>query len=166
MKRRSFIFKMAGVAAALPWLRMEVAMAHHGEIEKLKLDDAQWQEKLTAQQYEILRRHGTERAFTSPLNDEKRKGTFLCAGCDLELFTSDTKFDSCTGWPSFFNVVEGHVGTSTDYKLVVPRTEFHCARCGGHLGHVFKDGPKPTGLRYCSNGAVLKFVPAGAGEQD
>lgn len=118
-----------------------------------------WKEKLTPQQFHVLRKHGTERAFTSPLNDEKREGEFACAGCGLVLFKSEHKYDSGTGWPSFFDVIEGRIGTSTDFKILYPRTEYHCARCGGHHGHVFKDGPKPTGLRYCNNGVALTFIP-------
>ena len=98
--------------------------------------------------------------FTSPLNDEKRDGQFVCAGCNLALFNSDTKYNSGTGWPSFYAAIEGRIKTKTDYKLVLPRTEYHCARCGGHQGHVFKDGPQPTGLRYCNNGVALNFIPA------
>ncbi len=129
-------------------------------IEKLLLTEAQWKQRLTATEYRILRKAGTERPFTSPLNDEKRAGTYVCSGCDLALFESSTKFDSGTGWPSFFDVIPDHVLTSVDYKLIFPRTEYHCARCEGHHGHVFKDGPRPTGLRYCNNGAVLKFIAA------
>ncbi|MBC7918560.1 MAG: peptide-methionine (R)-S-oxide reductase MsrB [Rhodoferax sp.] len=131
-----------------------------GGIVPLKLSDAEWQKRLTPAQYQVLRQEGTERAGTSPLNNEKRKGTYHCAGCDLALFTSATKYDSGTGWPSFFDFIPGTVQTKTDFKMVFPRKEYHCARCGGHHGHVFDDGPKPTGLRYCNNGVALKFVVA------
>ncbi len=121
--------------------------------------DAQWRTELSPEAYQVLRREGTERAGTSPLNDEKRKGTFVCAGCGTPLFTSDMKFDSGTGWPSFFETLPGVFETKRDFKLIWPRTEYHCATCGGHHGHVFDDGPAPTGLRYCNNGVALKFVP-------
>lgn len=124
------------------------------------LSDAEWRKRLTPAQYDILRGHGTERAGSSPLDHEKRKGTFACAGCDLPLFASETKFDSGTGWPSFYAPIDGAVKTNTDYTFGMVREEVHCRRCGGHLGHVFDDGPKPTGLRYCINGVALKFVPA------
>ena len=127
---------------------------------KVSYSDAEWKRRLTKAQYEILRNEGTERPFTSPLDKEKRKGTFLCAGCGNELYSSATKFDSGTGWPSFWQPLRGAIGTSTDFKLGYPRTEVHCADCGGHLGHVFKDGPKPTRLRYCMNGDAMTFRPA------
>jgi peptide-methionine (R)-S-oxide reductase len=120
--------------------------------------DAEWRAELSPAAYDVLRKEGTERSFTSPLNDEKRKGTFHCAGCDTPLFTTDMKFDSGTGWPSFYTALPGAFETKTDFKILYPRTEYHCATCGGHHGHVFKDGPKPTGLRYCNNGVALKFV--------
>ena len=126
--------------------------------EKLVLDEAEWRKRLDAEQFRILREEGTEPAGSSPLLHEKRKGTFVCAGCDHPLFDSSTKYESGTGWPSFFDHLPGGLETKTDFKLVWPRTEYHCARCGGHHGHVFKDGPKPTGLRYCNNGAALSFV--------
>jgi peptide-methionine (R)-S-oxide reductase len=123
-----------------------------------KTDD-EWQDTLSPSQYQVLREHGTERAGTSPLNTEKRAGTFLCAGCGHPLFASDTKFESGTGWPSFWRPLDQAVGTSEDRSYLMTRTEVHCAHCGGHLGHVFPDGPPPTGLRYCMNGAALKFEP-------
>jgi peptide-methionine (R)-S-oxide reductase len=126
---------------------------------KIELSDDEWRQRLSPEQYRVLRGHGTERAGTSPLDREKRAGTFLCAGCEQELFDSAAKFDSGTGWPSFFQPREGAVGTTTDRKFFMTRTEVHCARCGGHLGHVFDDGPAPTGLRYCMNGVAMKFTP-------
>ena len=120
--------------------------------------DAEWQRLLTPEQYRVLREHGTERAGSSPLDKEHGKGTFLCAGCELALFSSDTKFDSRTGWPSFYAPLDNAVGTTSDRSFFMTRTEVHCRRCGGHLGHVFDDGPQPTGLRYCMNGAALKFA--------
>ena len=124
-----------------------------------KLSDTDWRRRLTADQYRILRAHGTERPGSSPLNKEKRKGIFACAGCDSPLFSSDTKFESGTGWPSFYEPLPRAVATTTDRSFFMTRTEVHCSRCEGHLGHVFDDGPKPTGLRYCMNGVALKFVP-------
>ena len=121
--------------------------------------DEQWKAELTPEQYQVLRKHGTERAGTSPLNNEKRKGTFACAACGQALFTSDTKYESGTGWPSFYKPIENAVGTTVDSSMFMVRTEVHCANCGGHLGHVFPDGPKPTGERYCMNGAALTFDP-------
>jgi peptide-methionine (R)-S-oxide reductase len=128
----------------------------------LKVSDAEWHKRLSPAQYNVLRDHGTERAGTSPLNHEKRKGTFECVGCSLPLFSSDTKFESGTGWPSFYQPLENAVETKTDRSFFMTRTEVHCRRCHGHLGHVFNDGPKPTGLRYCMNGVSLKFVPEAA----
>lgn len=125
----------------------------------MKKTDAEWQELLTPEQFNILRKEGTERAGTSPLNDEKRKGIYACAGCGTHIFTSEMKFDSGTGWPSFYDFMEGTLENKTDFKLVWPRTEYHCSTCGGHHGHVFKDGPDPTGLRYCNNGLALNFIP-------
>ncbi|MBR0659690.1 peptide-methionine (R)-S-oxide reductase MsrB [Neoroseomonas oryzicola] len=124
--------------------------------------EAEWREALSPEAFRVLRQHGTERPGTSPLNDEKRPGTFACAGCGQPLFAAETKYESCSGWPSFFAPIDqGAVGTTTDRSFFMTRTEVHCSRCGGHLGHVFPDGPEPTGLRYCMNGVSLTFVPKG-----
>jgi len=130
-------------------------------IEKLEKPKAEWRKLLPAEAYAVLFEERTERAFSSPLDNEKRRGTFICAACQLPLFSSTTKFDSGTGWPSFYEPIAGRVATKRDYWLVVPRTEYHCVRCGGHQGHVFNDGPRPTGQRWCNNGLALQFVPEG-----
>ncbi len=127
--------------------------------EPLKRSKEEWRKLLTPAQYDVLRNEGTEHPGSSPLDREKRPGVFVCAGCSLPLFTSAMKFDSGTGWPSFFTTIPGALGTSRDFKLILPRTEYHCARCGGHHGHLFDDGPAPTGLRYCNNGVALRFIP-------
>ena len=128
-------------------------------MDRIERSDGEWRSVLTPEQYKVLRHEGTERAGTSPLNDEKRTGSYVCAGCGQALFTSDMKFDSGTGWPSFFTAIQGALETKPDRKLFTVRTEYHCARCGGHQGHVFEDGPDPTGLRYCNNGVALRFIP-------
>lgn len=147
----------AGIATAFGLSR--TTNAAEGDF-PFKLTDAEWKAKLDPAAYDVLRHEGTERAFTSPLDNEKRAGIFHCAGCDQALFDSDTKFDSGTGWPSFYTYISGALGTSVDNGLFMTRTEVHCSNCGGHQGHVFEDGPEPTGLRYCINGVALKFVAA------
>jgi len=126
-------------------------------IAKITKTRAEWEAILTAEQFYVLRDEGTEAPGSSPLNDEHRKGIYHCAGCDLELFSSDMKFDSGTGWPSFFTCIEGHLETKLDFRMMMPRKEYHCARCDGHQGHVFNDGPEPTGERWCNNGVALRF---------
>jgi peptide-methionine (R)-S-oxide reductase len=160
MDRRTFI-KLAGGAAgllALPSLFLPRQAIAAERVGKISRSDAEWKQLLTPAQYEVLRRAGTEAPFTSPLDHEKRSGMYLCVACELPLFPSKYKFDSGTGWPSFYDVLPGHVETAVDHQLLLPRTEYHCARCGGHHGHVFDDGPRPTGLRYCNNGVALKFI--------
>ena len=163
MTRRNVLAGLLGALAAV--LRGKRAVAAEkpaaGDFEKLVLPKSEWKNRLPPAAYAVLFEEHTEPAGSSPLDREKRRGTFLCAACLLPLFESAAKFDSGTGWPSFFRPLEGRLGTRTDYKLILPRTEYHCARCGGHQGHVFEDGPPPTGLRYCNNGVALRFVPEG-----
>lgn len=132
-----------------------------GDFPSISKTKVQWRTILDAQQYQVLFEAGTERPWTSALNDEKRNGTYICAACFLPMFNSTTKFDSGTGWPSFFEAIETNVDTKRDWKMILPRTEYHCARCGGHQGHVFEDGPQPTGQRWCNNGVALEFVAEG-----
>ncbi len=161
MNRRTFILYAFSVAALIALLPK--AWAKNGKkrsmIEQINKSDEEWRNILTSEQFDVLRHSGTERPFSSPLDKEYGKGVYICAGCDLDLFTSDMKFDSGTGWPSFYTSIKGHVDTEVDYKLIFPRTEYHCARCGGHQGHVFNDGPKPTRQRWCNNGVALQFIP-------
>ena len=162
---RRWLLTGVGAVALVAGLRAlrgsPAAAAGKFEVEK---PDAEWRRILTPEAYDVLRHEGTERPFSSPLDHEKRKGTFACAGCDLPLFVSDTKFNSGTGWPSFYQPLANAVGETEDRSFFMKRTEVHCRRCGGHLGHVFEDGPKPTGLRYCMNGVALKFVPQAGGQ--
>ncbi len=139
-----------------------IVMKSNAETFEVMKSEAEWRKLLSPEAYKVLRDHGTERAGSSPLDHEKRVGVFHCAGCDLPLFASQTKFNSGTGWPSFFQPLPNAIGTTTDRSFFMTRTEVHCRRCGGHLGHVFDDGPKPTGLRYCMNGVSLRFEPAKA----
>ncbi|RON46560.1 peptide-methionine (R)-S-oxide reductase MsrB [Pseudomonas frederiksbergensis] len=169
--RRQFLLTSGGLGAAalvigvLPKFSVSSALisdADAAQVFEVTHTDSEWHTRLSAEQYEILREEGTERAYSSPLNNEHRAGTFSCAGCDLALFSSDTKFDSHTGWPSFWAPLDKAVATRQDRSFGVLREEVHCRRCGGHLGHVFDDGPKPTGLRYCMNGLAMTFEPQAA----
>lgn len=161
MRRRELLIGSIGGAIALPlWvLAKPKSEAAPQTIEKIHRSEEQWQQILTPQQFRVMRREGTEPPFSSPLNDEKRQGIYVCSGCELPLFSSETKYESGTGWPSFFDGITGHFSTKLDFKLILPRTEYHCARCDSHQGHVFDDGPPPTGKRWCNNGVALKFIP-------
>jgi peptide-methionine (R)-S-oxide reductase len=157
MNRRQMLSNLVRLSLGvtlLPLAKVSLAMT------TLKKSKSEWRKLLPAQSYAVLFEEDTERPGSSPLNDEKRAGTFICAACHLPLFKSEQKYESGTGWPSFFDVLPDAVGTRRDFKIILPRTEYHCARCGGHQGHVFNDGPKPTGLRYCNNGVALQFVPS------
>lgn len=161
-RRTLFGGAIAGLGALVATRFASGPAAHAAGSFEVEHSDAEWKKLLTPEQYDVLRQEGTERPFSSPLDHEKRKGTFACAGCDLPLFDSDTKFDSGTGWPSFWMPIKGAVNEETDRSFGMARTAVSCHRCGGHLGHVFDDGPKPTGLRYCMNGIALKFKPVAA----
>ncbi len=180
MKRRKFITQLIGAAGGFTMFKdvfaqrsgpiapdpasvkvaLSQASAAAPKIEKLELPAAEWKKRLSPKQYSVLRDDDTERAYTSPLNDEKRKGVFHCAGCDHPVFTSEMKYESGSGWPSFFTTLPGAFNKKTDFKLIYPRTEYHCAKCGGHHGHIFKDGPQPTNERWCNNGVALVFKPS------
>ena len=156
LDRRRFLFT-AAVAALAP--RAAFSADRYAASPWRKVSDAEWKKRLSPAAYQVLRHGGTERPGTSPLLKEHRKGAFVCGGCGLALFKSDWKFESGTGWPSFYTALPGALAKKTDYKIGLPRTEYHCAQCLGHQGHVFDDGPKPTGLRYCNNGVALRFAP-------
>jgi peptide-methionine (R)-S-oxide reductase len=186
MKRREFLFNFSAAAAGVAaGARAHAAGAPGKSIAEIQKDwptllakganvaqstapitktEAEWKQTLPEESFYVLRKEGTERPFSSPLNDEKRPGIFVCAGCTLPLFSSQMKYDSGTGWPSFFTSIPGHLGTKTDNLLIVTRTEYHCVRCSGHQGHVFDDGPPPTRQRYCNNGVALKFIPESSGK--
>ena len=159
LTRRSFILIPIMPILKIIFKPMQAFASSLNSSDEWNLSKEEWKSRLSSESYYILREEGTERAFSSPLNNEKRKGVFHCAGCDLPLFLSDTKYDSGTGWPSFWDSIQGSIETKVDFKLIVPRTEYHCSRCGGHQGHVFNDAPPPTGKRYCNNGLALRFVP-------
>ena len=159
MNRRQLISCFAALGWAVPFAARSSSLTP-ADAAAWQLTDAEWKKRLTPAQYDVLRKEGTEPPTSSPLNAEKRKGVFHCAGCDAPLFSSEMKYESGTGWPSFFTSLPGALKTKTDFKLIYPRTEYHCARCGGHQGHVFNDGPPPGGKRFCNNGVALTFRSA------
>lgn len=160
LHRRRFLGAASLVALAAPGAALAQRRDAYADSPFRKISDAEWRKRLPPASYRVLRHEDTERPGSHPLNREKRKGTYVCLGCELPLFRSDWKFESGTGWPSFYRAMPGALATKTDHKIGVPRTEYHCARCLGHQGHVFDDGPRPTGLRYCNNGLALSFIPA------